>query len=101
MKVSKAVLERVFDTFQSSQDTSMAGGVYLEPDANLHVLNAFDLPLWQWSVEKNGFEKLRAHIINDSILFVEELPKIFPSLLMPNPGSSHFEIASISSGRLS
>jgi DNA polymerase epsilon subunit 2 len=61
MKVSKVVLERVFDAFQSSQDISMAGGVYLDPDTNLHVLNSFDLPLWQWSLEKNGFDKLSLH----------------------------------------
>jgi len=43
--------------FQASQEDPLAGGTYLDPETNLHILDAFELPLWNWSVEKNGFEK--------------------------------------------
>jgi DNA polymerase epsilon subunit 2 len=58
MKVSKSVLERVYDAFQSShEDALTAGGSYLDPETNLQIINAFELPLWRWSVEKNGFNR--------------------------------------------
>lgn len=60
MKVSTAVLQRVYEIFQASQeDPSSMEPSYLDPEANLHVLNAFQQPLWYWSVEKNGFERFR------------------------------------------
>ncbi|KZS98045.1 DNA polymerase epsilon subunit B [Sistotremastrum niveocremeum HHB9708] len=59
MKVSMAILQRVYDDFQTSQEGSANDGESsLDPDTHLHFIDAFDMPAWHWSPEKSGFEKI-------------------------------------------
>ncbi|KAI0702873.1 epsilon DNA polymerase [Cytidiella melzeri] len=58
MKVSLDVLRRVYDTFQTGGDTDGQGDDdFLDSDSNLHVINAYDMPLWNWSTERTAFER--------------------------------------------
>jgi DNA polymerase epsilon subunit 2 len=58
MKVSVEILNRVYQTLQSSGDqrTRKEDG-YLDPEDHLHFVDAFDMPLWHWSPERGSFEK--------------------------------------------
>jgi len=58
MKVSVEILNRVYQTLQSSGDqrTRKEGG-YLDPEDHLHFVDAFEMPLWHWSPERGSFEK--------------------------------------------
>lgn len=58
MKVSKDVLERVFNSFEERKERTDDNMVeMLDPDRHLHFVDAFDMPLWNWSVERGSFEK--------------------------------------------
>ncbi|KAI0921833.1 hypothetical protein AcV5_000679 [Taiwanofungus camphoratus] len=58
MKVSLDVLQRVYDAFQSSNDSQSQGEQdVLDPDSHLFVVNVFDMPLWHWSLERSTFER--------------------------------------------
>ncbi len=57
MKVSLDVLQRVYDAFQNSGDTGGGEEDFLDPENYLHVINAFDMPLWHWSMERSAFER--------------------------------------------
>ena len=59
MKVSVEILNRVYQTLQSSggdQRTRKEDG-YLDPEDHLHFVDAFEMPLWHWSPERGSFEK--------------------------------------------
>jgi DNA polymerase epsilon subunit 2 len=58
MKVSVEILNRVYQTLQSSGDqrTRKEDG-YLDPEDHLHFVDAFEMPLWHWSPERGSFEK--------------------------------------------
>jgi hypothetical protein len=78
MKVSRSVLERVYETFQLSQEDPLtAGTVYLDPETNFYVIDAFELPLWNWSIEKSGFDKLRAFELVSVHIILSTSLKIF------------------------
>ncbi|KAK7695908.1 hypothetical protein QCA50_000547 [Cerrena zonata] len=55
MKVSLEVLQRVYETFQDADNNDAAPDV-VDPESHLHYINAFDMPLWNWSHEKSAFE---------------------------------------------
>ncbi|KAA1475990.1 DNA polymerase epsilon subunit B [Dentipellis sp. KUC8613] len=59
MKVSLPVLRRVYEALQ---DAGQQGGqrfsdVALDPEKHLFFVDAFEMPLWNWSVERGAFEK--------------------------------------------
>src|SRR5713226_8117623 len=58
MKVSVEILNRVYQTLQSSGDqrTRKEDG-YLDPENHLHFVDAFEMPLWHRSPERGSFEK--------------------------------------------
>lgn len=57
MKVSLHVLQRVYENFQGSGDGQSEEQEILDPENHLFVINAFDMPLWNWSSERGTFEK--------------------------------------------
>lgn len=62
MKVSLDVLRRVYNVFQSGGGGDAAGGAaddddFLDLDAHLHFIDAYDMPLWNWSTERVAFER--------------------------------------------
>lgn len=60
MKVSLDVLKRVYENFQGADGQGQNGGERLDPDSHLYVVNAFNMPLWNWSQEKSAFERSSA-----------------------------------------
>ncbi|KAI0773465.1 epsilon DNA polymerase [Irpex lacteus] len=66
MKVSLDVLRRVYNVFQSGGggggDAAGGGGGddddFLDLDAHLHFIDAYDMPLWNWSTERVAFERV-------------------------------------------
>ena len=57
MKVSIDILQRVYEAFQNSGDAGQGEDDFLDPDAHLYFINAYDMPAWNWSSEKGAFEK--------------------------------------------
>jgi DNA polymerase epsilon subunit 2 len=58
MKVSLEVLSRVYDNMRNQGDRSFEDSKEtLDPDSHLHFVDAFDMPLWNWSGERGTFEK--------------------------------------------
>lgn len=57
MKVSLDVLKRVYDSFQTSDGQGQGDGERLDPESHLYFINAFNMPLWNWSQEKSAFER--------------------------------------------
>ncbi|KAH8105899.1 epsilon DNA polymerase [Cristinia sonorae] len=60
MKVSVQILQRVYDAFQGGDVGSGGEDDFLNPDEHLKVINAYDMPLWNWSNEKGTFERVSA-----------------------------------------
>ncbi|GJE84193.1 epsilon DNA polymerase [Phanerochaete sordida] len=58
MKVSLDVLQRVYEAFQEGGDTTE--GDFLDPESHLHFIDAFEMPLWNWSTERSAFERVLA-----------------------------------------
>ena len=57
MKVSLDILRRVYDSFQNGGETGQADDDFLDPENHLHFIDAYDMPLWNWSNEKGTFER--------------------------------------------
>lgn len=58
MKVSLDVLQRIYESLQDQGDRTNDGSKEtLDPESHLYFVNAFDMPLWHWSVERGSFEK--------------------------------------------
>ena len=58
MKVSVAVLQRVYQLLQgSSTAASSVEQDILDADAHIFVVNAFEMPQWNWSPERSTFEQ--------------------------------------------
>ncbi|KAL6309658.1 epsilon DNA polymerase [Sparassis latifolia] len=58
MKVSLEVLQRVYEAFQSSGDSQdQTDHELVDPESHLAFVDAFDMPLWHWSPERNAFER--------------------------------------------
>lgn len=58
MKVSLDVLHRVYEAFQNGDEGGDEGHAQLDPDSHLFVIDAFEMPLWNWSTERSTFERL-------------------------------------------
>ena len=56
MKVSLDVLQRVYDAFQE-ENNETGESDYLDPEGHLFFVDAFEMPLWNWSTERSGFER--------------------------------------------
>lgn len=58
MKVSIDILKRVYESLQDQGERTHEGSKEtLDPDSHLHVVDAFEMPLWHWSGERGTFEK--------------------------------------------
>lgn len=56
MKVSLDILRRVYDSLQD-QGADDTESELLDPDSHLYVIDAFEMPLWNWSHERGTFER--------------------------------------------
>lgn len=56
--MSLEILQRAYDTFQNGGEGGDGEEDFLDPDAHLHFIDAFEMPLWNWSTEKGTFERL-------------------------------------------
>ena len=59
MKVSLDVLERVYETFQNGDNNEEEGLSQLDPESHLFFIDAYEMPLWNWSTERSTFERSR------------------------------------------
>ncbi|EJF61186.1 epsilon DNA polymerase [Dichomitus squalens LYAD-421 SS1] len=57
MKVSLDVLQRVYETFQNGDNNEDEGHSQLDSDSHLFFIDAYEMPLWNWSVERSTFER--------------------------------------------
>lgn len=57
MKVDVEVLRRVYESFQDQDQRSEADVDTIDPEGHLFVIDAFEMPLWHWSVERGTFER--------------------------------------------
>ena len=58
MKVSVAVLQRVYQLLQGSSTTATSVEQdVLDVDAHIFVVDAFEMPQWNWSSERSTFEQ--------------------------------------------
>ncbi|KAM6495797.1 DNA polymerase alpha/epsilon subunit B domain containing protein [Amanita muscaria] len=57
MKVSVDVLRRIYESLRDQGDTTSTEREFLDPESHLHIIDAFDMPLWHWSQERGTFEK--------------------------------------------
>ncbi|KAL1946865.1 hypothetical protein VTO73DRAFT_14969 [Trametes versicolor] len=57
MKVSLDVLNRVYEAFQSGDNEGAQEHAVLDPDSHFHVIDAFEMPSWNWSSERSTFER--------------------------------------------
>jgi DNA polymerase epsilon subunit 2 len=57
MVVRLDVLKRVYDGMQNSTGEEFRIDDKLDTEAHLYFIDAFDIPLWHWSTERNAFEK--------------------------------------------
>lgn len=57
MKVSLDVLHRVYEAFQNGEGDGAPKHTLLDPDNHLFVIDAFEMPLWNWSTERSTFER--------------------------------------------
>ena len=55
MKVSLDVLQRVYENFQDAEDDGEDD--YMDPGSHMHFIDAFEMPLWNWSTERSSFER--------------------------------------------
>lgn len=58
MKVSVTVLQRVYQLLQgSSTSASSIEQDVLDVEAHIFVVDAFEMPQWNWSSERSTFEE--------------------------------------------
>ena len=57
MKVSLDVLQRVYETFQNGEEDGGQGQAQIDPDSHFFVIDAYEMPLWNWSTERSTFER--------------------------------------------
>ena len=56
-KVSVDILKRVYDAFQKNGEAGEGEDDFLDPEAHLYFIDAFEMPLWNWSTEKGTFDR--------------------------------------------
>ncbi|KAG9317411.1 DNA polymerase epsilon, subunit B [Chiua virens] len=99
MKVSLSVLQRVYEALQDQGPGDQAETELLDPENHFYIIDAFEMPTWNWSHERGIFERSpvqptmsgtaesritsarnRLHIIKQSILRNEHFsPSTLPS----------------------
>ncbi|KAF9247304.1 DNA polymerase epsilon, subunit B [Melanogaster broomeanus] len=99
MKVSLPILQRVYEALQDQGSGDATETELLDPESHLYVLDAFEMPAWNWSHERGTFERSsitptisgtaesriisarnRLHVIKQSILRNEHFsPSTLPS----------------------
>jgi len=57
MKIDVDVLQRVYESLHDQGDMRDMDLDVLDPESHLHVINAFDMPLWHWSSEIGTFDR--------------------------------------------
>jgi hypothetical protein len=57
MKVSLSILQRVYEALQDQGSGDHAETELLDPDSHLYVIDAFEMPSWNWSHERGTFER--------------------------------------------
>ncbi|GJJ07402.1 hypothetical protein Clacol_001604 [Clathrus columnatus] len=57
MVVRLDVLERVYEAMQNAQSGTGEQNGVLDVESHLQFIDAFEMPSWHWSVERNGFER--------------------------------------------
>lgn len=57
MKVSLSILQRVYEALQDQGSGDHAETELLDPESHLYVVDAFDMPAWNWSHERGTFER--------------------------------------------
>jgi DNA polymerase epsilon subunit 2 len=57
MKVSLSILRRVYEVLQDQGSGDVAETELLDPESHLHVVDAFEMPAWNWSHERGTFER--------------------------------------------
>ena len=62
MKVSLDVLHRVYETFQNGDKNDDEGHSQLDTDSHLFFIDAYEMPLWNWSIERSTFERCPAKL---------------------------------------
>ena len=66
-KVSVDILRRVYDTFQKNGEAAEGEDDFLDPEAYLHFIDAFEMPLWNWSTEKGTFDRCETqHLLSNA-----------------------------------
>lgn len=58
--MTKNILERVYHSIGTSDDPDYIGNPLdaeeMDPESHLYFINAFEMPLWNYSHERNTFE---------------------------------------------
>lgn len=57
MKVAVEVLARVYEALQDQGQHTEIEKDIIDPDSHLFVIDAFEIPRWQWSQERGTFER--------------------------------------------
>ncbi|CAA7259855.1 unnamed protein product [Cyclocybe aegerita] len=57
MKVSKEVLQRVYESLQDQGERTQVEKEIIDPENHLFIIDAFEMPRWTWSQERGTFEK--------------------------------------------
>lgn len=57
MKVSLFILQRVYEALQDQGPGDGAETELLDPESHLYVVDAFEMPAWNWSHERGTFER--------------------------------------------
>lgn len=72
MKVSLPILQRVYEALQDQGSGDHTETELLDPESHLFVVDAFEMPVWNWSHERGTFEKCVLHHLLFSIVLKSE-----------------------------
>lgn len=68
MKVSLIILQRVYDALQDQGSGDADEAELLDPESHLFVVDAFEMPAWNWSHERGAFEKYTSKMTSSTSL---------------------------------
>lgn len=74
MKVSLSILQRVYEALQDQGSGDHAETELLDPESHLYVVDAFEMPAWNWSHERGTFERYASRRDLSSIIVKFEDP---------------------------
>ncbi|KAF9226558.1 DNA polymerase epsilon, subunit B [Gyrodon lividus] len=57
MKVSLSILQRVYEGLQDQGSGGVTETELLDPESHLYVIDAFEMPVWNWSHERGTFDR--------------------------------------------